>query len=36
MDPKLLQILKKAKAIDKAAEKYDAGAVKRSQTPEIS
>lgn len=36
MDPKLLQILKKAKAIDKAAEKYDTGAVKRSQTPGLT
>jgi len=32
MDPKLLEILKKAKAIDKAAEKYDTGAVKKSNT----
>jgi hypothetical protein len=30
MDPKLLEILKKAKQIDKAAEKFDTGAVKRS------
>lgn len=32
MDPKLLEILKKAKAIDKAAEKYDSSAVKKSNT----
>jgi hypothetical protein len=32
MDPKLLEILKKAKAIDKAAEKFDSGAVKKSNT----
>ena len=30
MDPKLLEILKKAKQIDKAAEKFDTGAIKRS------
>lgn len=30
MDPKLLEILKKAKQIDKAAEKFDTGAVKKS------
>jgi len=36
MDPKLLAILKKAKAIDKAAERYDTGAVKRSQTPGLT
>ena len=36
MDPKLLAILKKAKAIDKAAEKFDTGAVKRSQTPGLT
>lgn len=36
MDPKLLAILKKAKAIDKAAEKYDTGAVKKSQTPGLT
>ena len=28
MDPKLLEILKKAKAIDKAAEKFDSSAIK--------
>lgn len=32
MDPKLLEILKKAKAIDKAAEKFDSGSVKKSNT----
>lgn len=36
MDPKLLAILKKAKAIDKAAEKFDTGAIKRSQTPGLT
>jgi hypothetical protein len=30
MDPKLLEILKKAKQIDKAAEKFDTGAIKKS------
>ena len=33
MDPKLLEILKKAKAIDKAAEKFDSSAIKKSKTP---
>ena len=33
MDPKLLEILKKAKQIDKAAEKFDSSAIKRSTTP---
>lgn len=32
MNPQLLEILKKAKAIDKAAEKYDSSASKRSGT----
>lgn len=32
MDPKLLEILKKAKQIDKAAQKYDSSAPKKSQT----
>lgn len=32
MDPKLLEILKKAKQIDKAAEKYDSSAIKKSTT----
>jgi len=32
MDPKLLEILKRAKAVDKAAKKYDNGAVKPSKT----
>lgn len=31
MDPKLLEILKKAKQIDKAAEKFDNGAPKKSK-----
>lgn len=32
MNPQLLEILKKAKAIDKAAEKYDSSATKKSTT----
>lgn len=32
MDPKLLEILKKAKQIDKAAEKFDNGAPKKSKS----
>jgi len=32
MNPQLLEILKKAKAIDKAAEKYDSSATKKSNT----
>lgn len=32
MDPKLLEILKKAKAVDKAAQKFDNGAPKKSQS----
>lgn len=32
MNPQLLEILKKAKAIDKAAEKYDSSASKKSTT----
>lgn len=32
MDPKLLEILKKAKQIDKAAEKFDSGAPKTSKS----
>ena len=32
MNPQLLEILKKAKAIDKAAEKYDSSASKKSNT----
>jgi hypothetical protein len=36
MDPKLLAILKKSKAIDKAAEKFDTGKAKRSQTPGLT
>ena len=32
MDPKLLEILKRAKAVDKAAKKYDNGTVKPSKT----
>lgn len=32
MDPKLLEILKRAKQIDKAAQKYDSSAPKKSQT----
>ena len=31
MDPKLLEILKKAKAIDKAAEKFDSSATKNQK-----
>jgi len=36
MDPRLLEILKKAKQIDKAAEKFDNGAVKKSKTAGLS
>lgn len=32
MNPQLLEILKKAKAIDKAAEKYDSSAIKKSKS----
>ena len=32
MNPQLLEILKKAKAVDKAAQKFDTGAPKRSQS----
>jgi hypothetical protein len=32
MNPQLLEILKKAKAVDKAAQKFDNGAPKRSQS----
>ena len=32
MNPQLLEILKRAKAIDKAAEKYDSSATKKSTT----
>lgn len=32
MDPKLLEILKKAKQVDKAAQKFDSGAPKKSKS----
>jgi len=35
MNPALLEILKKAKAIDKAAQKFDTGAPKRSQSSSL-
>lgn len=35
MNPQLLEILKKAKAIDKAAEKYDSSATKKSTTSSL-
>jgi hypothetical protein len=32
MDPRLLEVLKKAKQVDKAAEKFDSGTTKKSNT----
>jgi hypothetical protein len=36
MEQKLLEILKKAKQIDKAAQKFDSSAIKRSSTPGLT